>query len=252
MDKLLEIYPPDEASREKINYKKLRKLKKFFQERNCNDLIKELIKLKKKEKLKFPIEHPYVGFLTHCEDAIDKNPETIQKICNKLFKMNFDQLKEKLEVPKKPSRRMGDAFKQWLRKKFLFTDINEFENRKEKCFLDKDDKSLKEYAENKLRCKFSGLSKGLDFIGKIGNTYIIGTAKFITDFGGSQDNQFNEAISFIKETETSLDVNVIKIAIIDGVPWLMRGKMGKKLKDLTENEFCFSALLLEDFISEMF
>ncbi|MEN3038224.1 MAG: hypothetical protein ABDI07_03575 [Candidatus Kryptonium sp.] len=256
LDRLLIIYPPDEVSRRKTSDMELQKLKEFFQRGECKNLIRELIKLKKEKNLKFPVEHPYIGFLTHYEDAIDKNPKTVQKICDKLLEMSFNQLKEKLEVPKKPSRRMGTMFKIWLKNEFqenflFLTDIREFENRKGKCFLYKDDKFLKNYAKEKLGCRFSRLSKGLDFIGKIENTYIIGTAKFITDFGGSQDNQFNEAISFLKETKSSSNVNVIKIAIIDGVPWLMRGKMGKILKSLAKAEFCFSALLLKEFFEKL-
>ena len=90
--------------------------------------------------------------------------------------------------------------------------------------------------------------KTRDFVAKIYNKkYIIGTAKFITEFGGSQDNQFKEAVSLVKETKCPS--NVLRVAIIDGVAWLS-GEMKLTLERLKEDEFCFTALLLEEFIKE--
>jgi hypothetical protein len=90
--------------------------------------------------------------------------------------------------------------------------------------------------------------KTRDFVARIHNKkYIIGTAKFITAFGGSQDNQFKEAVSLVKETKCPS--NVLKVAIIDGVAWL-GGEMKSMLEELDKDEFCFSALLLEEFIKE--
>ncbi|MCS7123332.1 MAG: hypothetical protein RMJ17_02040 [Candidatus Aenigmarchaeota archaeon] len=256
LDKLLEIYPPEEIERDKLNNEDLFLLEQFFKNKDNINLIKKLIELKKK-KFKFPIEHPYIGFLTHCEDAIEKNPKTIQKISDKLFQMNFNQLKEKLEAPKKASRRIGPMFKNWLKSKFNFLPLKEFENSLGLVFLEGNDEILKRYATQKLKCRFSKLSKGLDFIAKFKNKYLIGTAKFITDFGGSQDNQFIEAIRLIQTTYHPN--NVIIAAIIDGVAWLKGKKIKKKKKSMREileklkkDEFCFTALLLEDFLNSFF
>jgi hypothetical protein len=248
LDKLLEIYPPDEISREKIIEKESLSLKQIFRERDCIKLVRELIRLKK-HGFKFPIENPYISFLSYYEDAIDKNPRTIQKICDKLFEMDYDELKEKLESPKKPSRRIGPMFKTWLKNHFKFLDIDEFRKNNDKTiFLNGGDKFLKEYAKMELKCKFRELSKGLDFVARDQNKkYIIGTAKFITDFGGSQDNQFKEAVSLVKETKCPS--NVLKVAVIDGVAWL-GGEMKSTLERLKKDEFCFSARLLAEFIKE--
>ncbi|HOL21774.1 MAG TPA: restriction endonuclease, partial [bacterium] len=210
------------------------------------NLVKELIRLKKKG-FKFPIEHPYISFLSHYEDAVDKNPETIKKICDKLFEMDYEELKEKLEAPKRASRRIGPMFRKWLKNKFKFLNSGEFRESTDIVFLEGGDNVLKDYAKDELRCKFSELSKGLDFVAKINDKYIIGTAKFITDFGGSQDNQFMEAIRLVKETKCQS--NVIKVAVIDGVAYL-GGKMKATLQKLKSDEFCFSALLLDEFIEK--
>ncbi|MCM8772043.1 MAG: hypothetical protein NC922_03055 [Candidatus Omnitrophica bacterium] len=242
LDKLLEIYPPEEIKRGKIVEDISPNLKTFFQNKDSINLIKELVHLKK-EGFKFPIENPYISFLCHYEDAIDKNPKTIEKICEKIFEMNYNELKQKLESPKKASRRIGPMFKEYLKNNFKFVDIEEFEKSYNLVFLKGGDKFLKEYAKNVLKCKFSEPSKGLDFVAKIKNRYIIGTAKFITDFGGSQDNSFMEAIRFVKETKCP--ENVVKVAIIDGV--YLRSKMYEQL-ELENNEFCFSSLLLNEFL----
>ncbi len=248
LDKLLEIYPPEDISRGKILEEESPVLKSLFQEKNCVNLVKELIRLKQRG-FKFPIENPYISFLSHYEDAIDKNPKTIKRICDKLFEMSYDELKEKLEAPKKASRRIGPMFRAWLGRRFTFLPINEFKESTNIALLEGGDNFLKEYAQRELKCKFRELSKGLDFVAKINNTkYIIGTAKFITDFGGSQDNQFKEAVSLVKETKCP--PNVKKVAIIDGVAWL-GGTMKSKLESLKKNEFCFSALLLEEFLKEL-
>ncbi|MEM5831606.1 MAG: hypothetical protein QXO40_05395 [Candidatus Aenigmatarchaeota archaeon] len=249
LDRLLEVYPPEEISRGRIVEKESPHLRELFEKRKCEELIKELINLKKKG-FKFPIEHPYISFLSYFKEAIDKNPQTIKKICEQLFKMDYDQLKEELEAPKKASRRIGPMFKKWLRKKFKFVDVKEFDNiSKEIVFLKGGDKLLKKYAEENLKCEFKEYSKGLDFVIKKGDKYIIGTAKFITALGGSQTNQFNEAITFLKETK--VQKNIIKIAIIDGIPWLAE-KMKITLKKLKTDEFCFSVLLLEEFLKKEF
>ncbi len=247
LDRLLAIYPPEEISRGKIPEEESQELKDLFERKGCKELLKKLIDLKKK-CFKFPIENPYIGFLTHDEEAIEKNPDTTKKICEKLFQMGYDEVKEKLESPKRASRRMGPMFKKWLENNFKFLKRKEFEKTFDFdiVFLKGGDKSLKDYAKTKLKCKFQKFSKGLDFVAKVGNKHIIGTAKFITDFGGSQDNQFNEAIRLVKETKGP--PNVIKVAILDGVVWLSE-EMKSKLKNLKENEFFFSALLLEKFIN---
>jgi hypothetical protein len=79
LDNLLEIYPPDEISRGKIIEEESTLLEQLFKEKDCVKLVRELIRLKKLG-FKFPIENPYISFLSHYEDAIYKNPRTVQKI----------------------------------------------------------------------------------------------------------------------------------------------------------------------------
>lgn len=254
LDNLLEIYPPDEIKRKAVIEEENSVLEKVFAKKDRKEILRELIRLKGRG-FKFPIENSYVSFLCHYMEAIDKNPKLVNFITEQILKMRYSQLKGRLETPKKASRRIGPMFQKWLKKKFKFADYeNSFSTGNDRAiFLNGNDKNLKDCAEKVLECRLSKFGKGIDFIGKIQDRYIIGTAKFITDFGGSQDNQFYEAIRFIKETKCPK--NVIKIAIIDGVAWLESpGKKGRKmqniLKNLGSNEFCLSALLLNKFINE--
>ncbi|HOV32113.1 MAG TPA: hypothetical protein PLX23_01960 [Candidatus Hydrogenedens sp.] len=247
LDNLLDIYPPDEISRELVVEEEATNLNFLFYKKNCLELVKELIRLKELD-FKFPMENPYISFLSYSKEAIDKNPKTIKKICDDLYKMDYNTLKEKLEAPKKASRRIGPMFRNWLKKKYKFMDTKNFDKINEIVFLNGGDRLLKNYVIKQLGCVFRELSKWLDFIVKVKNCYIIGIAKFITDFGRTQTNQFNEAISLIRETEAP--ENVIKIAIVDGVAW-RGGKMFKILSTLENNEFCLSVLLLEDFLNNM-
>ena len=58
-----------------------------------------------------------------------------------------------------------------------------------------------------------GEDKGLDLVGRFNGKYVIGEAKFLTDFGGHQNAQFNDAIKVLEDK----NVNAVKIGILDGV-----------------------------------
>ncbi len=80
--------------------------------------------------------------------------------------------------------------------------------------------------------------------------YIIGEAKFLTDFGGHQDAQFADAVSTITSELNSnkLGVEVIKIAICDGVLYIEgNNKMHRHLWEHDE-QIILSSLLLREFL----
>lgn len=100
--------------------------------------------------------------------------------------------------------------------------------------------------------KFLGYNreKGLDFIARFNHTYVVGEAKFLTDFGGHQNAQFDDAVStitssFISET---LGAKVISIAILDGVLYIKsNNKLHNYLKNHSE-QIILSGLLLREFL----
>jgi len=74
---------------------------------------------------------------------------------------------------------------------------------------------------------------------------VIGEAKFLSDFGGSQNSDFEDAIATL-ETK---DANAIKVAILDGVLYLRsRSKMHRFITNPYKNYNIMSALVLREFL----
>jgi len=89
--------------------------------------------------------------------------------------------------------------------------------------------------------------KGLDFAGRFNNKYVIGEAKFLTDFGGHQNAQSNDAISTLKT-----DVNAVSVAILDGVLYIKgRNKMYRMITEELQEYNIMSALLLRNFLYQL-
>lgn len=86
--------------------------------------------------------------------------------------------------------------------------------------------------------------KGIDFLGRFNGKYVIGEAKFISDEGGHQNDQFLDAMTTIQE-ENSDDVRYI--AILDGVLYIPGRK--KMYTMITSQDIpVMSALLLRDYL----
>ena len=95
-------------------------------------------------------------------------------------------------------------------------------------------------------------NKGLDFLAKFNGKYILGEAKFLSDFGGSQNSDFEDAELTLRAKLTPTGKEVIKIAIIDGVIYIdscAGQKMARKMRnDFNDDEVILSAVLLRDFL----
>jgi hypothetical protein len=91
-------------------------------------------------------------------------------------------------------------------------------------------------------------NKGLDFVARFNGKYVIGEAKFLTDFGGHQNAQFADAISTV-ETK---NVKAEKIAILDGVLYIKgNNKMYKSVTETYENYNIMSALVLRNYLYQL-
>jgi hypothetical protein len=91
-------------------------------------------------------------------------------------------------------------------------------------------------------------NKGLDFIGHFNGKYIIGEAKFLIDFGGHQNAQFNDAIATIK----TKNIEAVKMAVLDGVLYIKgNNKMHKGITRKFKNENIMSALVLREFLYQI-
>lgn len=161
--------------------------------------------------------------------------------------MGLDKLYERCTQPKETNRQMGPLFRIWIESGVLgkkpVTEEVFMRNNKD-AILSGSDKQLMEFAKTHLGYT---RDKGLDFVGRFNGKYVIGEAKFITDEGGHQNDQFLDAMTTLK---TPLNNNVVSIAILDGVLYITgKKKMYTTITSADVN--VFSALLLRDFLYQL-
>src|SRR3989338_5238538 len=221
LDDLFKVYPTIPEGIRDINEEIWADVEKHFNRKNNDNLIRELLKLNL-----FPIKDSYIAYLKRDDSAIDRNPRTINRICGRLYEMGLDKIFERCSEPKETNRQIGPMFREWLRKKSLGiapVDLTQFKSNKNDAILDASDKVMMDFARDELGYTHN---KGLDFVARFNGKYIIGEAKFLTDFGGHQNAQFNDAISTLK----AKGVSAIKIAILDGVLYIKgNNKMYKSI-----------------------
>ena len=239
LDKLFEIYPIEVGSIREISPEAKKRIETVFKSKNKKELLKEILKLQR-----FPFDDPYVASLKKHPYLLDKNPQTIKRISEKLLSLGLKSVLKLAVVPKSPSRQLGSSFKNWLPSLgFPLLEEEKFKNYKGRTFLKGSDKILKDFASKNLRVK--NLKKGIDFIFKSGGRFILGEAKFLTDYGGTQNNQFRDAISLTKIKKDK----IIGIALLDGIVWFESSSyMHRKAKSVSG--VALSALLLDRFIKE--
>ena len=242
LDDLFSIYHTIPEGIREINEDLWKQVEMYYTRRDDVNLIKTLLKFDK-----FPLKDPYVAYLRHDPTAFKRNPRTIRRIAGMIYELGLKELYKRCSEPKETNRQIGPMFKNWLQKGTLGLDvmsIDEFTNSSKDGLLLASDEKMKQFARDKLGYS---RNKGLDFIARIRGKYIIGEAKFLTDYGGHQNAQFMDALSIFK-TKTRPDV--IKIAILDGVLYIPRNT--KMFKAITDGEFkkenILSALVLRNFL----
>jgi len=224
----------------KINSEIIEKISRYFNSKKNIELFLVLIKLEL-----FPIKDSYVAFFKRSPDSIKNNPTQLKRICNRLYEMGLENLLEKIIEPKETNRQIGPMFKNWIKKTTFCipkVDISNFDKQQNGIMVASDDQ-MKNYAKKKLNYTSN---KGLDFIAKKNGKHLIGETKFLTDFGGHQNAQFNDAINVFKSGAKNCDV----IAILDGIIYLERGKLYNSFLNENKNFPIFSALVLDLFLKE--
>ena len=243
LDDLFQVYPTIPEGIRKMDDTIWKKVEKEFKKKNNISLVKELLKLDL-----FPIKDSYIAYLKRDKASIERNPKTINRISGRLYEMGLDKIFERCSEPKETNRQIGPMFKDWLNKKTLGiqpVSIDEFTSNNEDAILDASDKAMMDFAKEHLNYNHN---KGLDFVARFNNKYVIGEAKFLTDFGGHQNAQFNDAISTIETKK----VKAIKIAILDGVLYIKgKNKMHKSITELYKDYNIMSALVLREFLYQL-
>ncbi len=193
LDDLFQVYPTIPEGIRDIDGGLWKKIKKAFEKRDDVTLLENILKLDL-----FPIKDSYVAYLKRDKEALKRNPATVTRLCGRLYEMGLDKIYSRSSEPKETNRQIGPLFKLWLKKKSLGIEpvkLDEFLKAKGNAVLDASDAEMMAFAKEHLNYKHN---KGLDFIGRFNGKYIIGEAKFLTDFGGHQNAQFNDAIATIK------------------------------------------------------
>ncbi|MDV3428333.1 MAG: restriction endonuclease [Bacillota bacterium] len=261
LDMLHEIYPMLDNDTRELSSSIKKQLETYYADRNNEELFKLLL-----EQEKFPVKDSYKAYFGRVKKSeldiiIKNNPETINRICNRIYKDGYEKMIERITEPKETNRQIGPMFTNWLKSAYpSYTDPNEFLNSKEQVSVySASDAALVQLATNYLGCKLpvgtDSKEKGLDLVVKVNNKgkifFIIGEAKFLTDFGGHQNAQLNDALNLILfgSFQHKQNLNILRIAVLDGVCWIdtSNDKMVNRLRMLPDDNIALSALLLNDF-----
>lgn len=243
LDDLFKVYPTIPEGIREIDTAIWKGIKEAFDKRKNVLVLENILKLDL-----FPIKDSYIAYLKKDKDALKRNPATIDRISGRLYEMGLDEIFSRSSEPKETNRQIGPLFRRWLNNKSLGIQpvrMREFLSTHENAILDAGDAEMMRYAKESLNYKHN---KGLDFIGRFNGKYVIGEAKFLTDFGGHQNAQFNDAISTLK----AKNVNAIKVAILDGVLYIKgNNKMYKEITTRLKNENIMSSLVFRDFLYQL-
>ncbi|MBD3331079.1 restriction endonuclease [Candidatus Peregrinibacteria bacterium] len=242
LDDLFAIYPTIPDGIRELNNDLWKKIESAFNEQDNQELIENLLKLEL-----FPIKDSYVAYLKRDKSSIDRNPKTVSRLSGRIYEMGLDKVFEKATEPKETNRQIGPLFRRWLNKGSLGIQpipMQEFITGTDNAILDAGDNEMMNFAKDKLKYEHD---KGLDFIARFNGKYVIGEAKFLTDFGGHQNAQFNDALS----TATA-NVNAITVAILDGVLYIPgKNKMYKSITETYKDQNIMSALVLREFLYQL-
>lgn len=249
LDRLYNIYPMGNNECRNIAPDVIDTINRAIEIQDDTTLINYLLR----QEL-FPIKDSYVAYLKRDSDAILRNPKIVNRITNKIYKIGAEEVIRRIREPKETNRQMGPLFNNWLKRGELGLNLVESEEAllksKDDCIFIGSDQAKKEFAHRYLGYN---REKGLDFLARINDIYIMGEAKFLTDFGGHQNAQFDDALSTMRTKLEQSKYKVLLVSILDGVLYIKsKNKMFTRLEDdLTDDEIVLSAVLLSDFIEDV-
>jgi len=244
LDDLFKVYPTLPNGLRDVDTTVWDQVESAFHHKNNVKLVENMLKMDL-----FPIKDAYVAYLRHDADALLRNPRTVDRIAGRIYEMGLTEVYKCATAPKETNRQMGSCFKNWVMQGVLgLRNLNISEFLKDKridAVLNASDAQMQDFAARFLNYK---REKGLDFVARIGGRYVIGEAKFLSDFGGHQNAQFADAIS----TLTAPNVNAIQVAILDGVLFIPGGnKLYRTITQEHAERNIMSALVLREFLYEL-
>jgi hypothetical protein len=243
LDQLFRVYPLEQDDIRDIDKSQLEKVEEAFGAKDKMGLLTSLLSFEL-----FPIKDSYVAYLKRDPSALQRNPATVDRLCGRLFDMGLKKILEECSQPKETNRQIGPLFRRWVANGNLGTDLlapDEFVKTDKNAVLKASDAETRDFANRHLNYKGE---KGLDLLARFNKKYVVGEAKFLTDFGGHQNAQFKDALALLKNKT----VNAVKVAILDGVLYIPGNNvMHKFLKRDRHNHNIMSALVLREFLYQI-
>lgn len=139
-------------------------------------------------------------------------------------------------------------FKRWLRKKALGVEplkLDEFLKAKGNVVLDASQAEMISFARERLDYKHN---KGLNFIARFNGKYVIGEAKFLTDFEGHQHAQYLDE----KNTMGIKNTKAEKVIILDGyLRSRAYNKMYKKFSETYKDYTVISIFVFREYLYQI-
>ena len=244
LDDLFHVYPTIPEGIRDIDNALWQEVEKAFKKRDNISLLENLLKLEL-----FPIKDSYVAYLKRDKSALKRNPATADRLAGRLYEVGLDEIFSRSSEPKETNRQIGPLFKRWLRNKSLGVEplkLNAFLKAKGNAILDGSDAEMRTFARTHLSYKHN---KGLDFIGRFNGKYVIGEAKFLTDFGGHQNAQF-----FVDAANTMgmKNVRAEKVIILDGyLRSLSYNKMYEEFSETRKDCAVMSILVFRNYLYQI-
>jgi len=241
LDDLFRVYPLKPDGIREINTKVWTSIERYFNEKNNEKLLEQVFKLELP-----PITDSYVACLKRDASSLKRNPQTVARLCGLLHDLELDKLYERSVQAKETNRQIGSMFRKWINKGSLGmvpVSLEKFVSSSDNAILDGSDKELKKFAEERLGYK---RDKGLDLVARFNGKYVLGEAKFLTDYGGRQNSQFNDAI-----TTLTSDCYAIMVAILDGVIYIPGNNGIFRSLFQYSNKSILSSLLLREFLYQI-
>lgn len=238
LDRLQQVYPHEDSERE-VEGRALEAIKRSFQERDDVNLLNKLLNLEK-----FPYKDSYVGFLRKDRSAIERNPETVRRICGRLYGMGIEGLLAGITQPKEANTRRGQQFSNWTRSNFKWVEIGKLQpSNSGIVMLDASEREARNFCNREMGI---GISKRPDMVAKAGGRYVVGEAKFLSSTGGNQGRAFDDGMNLATNTSGSAH----KVFILDGIHWIDRGS--EQFRRIEYGEAAvFSVLLLREFLESI-
>lgn len=112
LDDLFRVYPTIPDGIRDIEAERWEQIELAFRKKDNQELLEHLLRLDL-----FPIKDSYIAYLKRDKTAISRNPQTINRICGRLYEMGLEKIYERATEPKETNRQIGPMFRHWLQSK---------------------------------------------------------------------------------------------------------------------------------------